>query len=189
MAGRTDSELIAALEAMCRLRPVESPPDADGLRMIWHRALTPAELVSWVDRHGRVLRQELMLFDDVLIWERGKRVHTAALKADLVARGVKPSDSAVIDAQVAIERVGRVTRGLSTYKGADPFITHLCQWLGPEHERLTLEHEKADPALSVRPTLDSRPAQKTPRATRVLAISLVALLVVATVALSLILWR
>jgi hypothetical protein len=70
MVERTELERIAAMESMYRFRAVESPPDAQGRRTIWHRGAKGAELVSDIDAEGRVVRHELTLFDDRLRWER-----------------------------------------------------------------------------------------------------------------------
>ncbi len=127
---RTDAELVAAIEAMYRIRAVESPPDAKGQRTIWHRASRNAELVSWVDADGRVVRQELMLFDDVLIWERGAELKTGAIVTG-TGRANKPSDSMTLDDSVVEERVARFGRGLGAYGGEDRFIAHARDLVKP----------------------------------------------------------
>ncbi len=129
--GRTDAELLAAIEAMYRIRAVESPPDAQGQRTIWHRASRNAELVSTVDAEGRVLRQELMLFDDVVIWERAGGLKTGVMLPTVGSRASKPSDSINLDEAVAGDRVSRMSRGLAAYAGDDRFITHVRELVKP----------------------------------------------------------
>jgi hypothetical protein len=55
---------------MFRVRAVESPANAEGVRTIWHRGPRGAELVTDIDATGRVLRQRLTILDDVLLWRR-----------------------------------------------------------------------------------------------------------------------
>ncbi len=138
--GRTDSELVAAIEAMYRIRAVESPPDDSGRRTIWHRASKNAELVTWVDAEGRVLRQELMLFDDIVIWERGAGVKTGTV-VEGNFRTQRPSDSMTLDDVVDQTRLTRMTRGLAAYGGADRFIAHVRELIKPP-ELLALGFEQ-----------------------------------------------
>lgn len=99
---RTPEELRAAVETMFRIRAVESPPSAQGLRTVWHRGAKNAELVSELDAHGRVARHELSLFGEVLVWERGRGFS-------------EPSP----------ERMARVVAVLQPYGGGDRIIGHL----------------------------------------------------------------
>ncbi len=128
---RTDSERRAAIELMYRIRAVESPPDELGQRTIWHRGSKGAELVSWVDADGRVFRQELMLFEDVLVWERGVGFKSGEVLMAGGNRVLKPSDAVSFDSSLKVERVARAARGLSEYSGADRFIEHIRELLKP----------------------------------------------------------
>lgn len=127
MSQRTDEERVSAVESMFRIRAVESPPDEQGVRTIWHRGLKGAELVSDVDASGRVTRQELLLFEDVLVWGDG------SLKTGenaLPTKRPRPSDGITWDEGAQQPRVDRVTRALKQYKGSDRFIQHVRDVLG-----------------------------------------------------------
>lgn len=127
MSQRTDEERVAAVESMFRIRAVESPPDEQGVRTIWHRGLKGAELVSDVDGSGRVTRQELLLFEDVLVWgEGGLKTGEHAVPA----KRPRPSDGIAWDDGAQQPRVDRVTRALKQYKGSDRFIQHVRDVLG-----------------------------------------------------------
>ena len=78
---RTEADLRSAIETMFRVRAVESPPDEQGARTIWHRGRKGADLLTWVDAFGRVTRQELYLFDDCLVWEKTSGVRTCEAAA------------------------------------------------------------------------------------------------------------
>jgi hypothetical protein len=47
---------------------------ADGLRRIWHRGENTTDVVSWVDREGRIMRQEFTFGGLVVRWERDRGV-------------------------------------------------------------------------------------------------------------------
>lgn len=130
---RTDEERVAAVESMFRIRAVESPPDEQGLRTIWHRGLKGAELVSEVDGSGRVIRQELSLFDDVVVWAEGT-LRTGQSTAPTGGKSPKPSQSLTWDPALTQERVDRIARALEKYRGADRFIQHVRDLLGVRDE-------------------------------------------------------
>lgn len=125
MVERSEADRIAAVESMYRSRAVESPPDASGRRTIWHRGAKGAELVSEVDEEGRVLRQELTLFDEQLTWERDKGFRGA----EVVREGgsaANPAAAVLEPAQGAptpmLEHAAGALRG---YRGEDKLIAHL----------------------------------------------------------------
>jgi len=191
--ARTDVELVSAIEAMYRIRAVESPPDAEGQRTIWHRASRNAELVTFVDAEGKVRRQELMLFDDLVIWERGVGLRTGAIMVS-PDRANKPSDSMTLDGVVDEERLGRVLRGLAAYGGSDRFIAHIREILKPaESAALGFEQQITRPSHQVLQALSegksASPAAVTvSKPTLPLAALLVGLVLVA-VALLMIFWK
>lgn len=129
MSSRSDEERVAAVESMFRIRAVESPPDPQGLRTIWHRGLKGAELVSEVDGSGRVTRQELSLFDEVVVWD-------GALKTGEVATSMspKPADTLSWDDDTRLDRLERLARALKKYRGSDRFILHVREVLGVADE-------------------------------------------------------
>ncbi|MFZ5440810.1 MAG: hypothetical protein ACOZQL_12440 [Myxococcota bacterium] len=107
---------------MFRIRAVESPPDDSGIRKVWHRGAKYAELVSEIDREGRVARHELSLFDDVLVWERGRGFQTGETLVDGSTRGAAKVS---FDLTTSPERIERVARALQPYAGRDRIIEHL----------------------------------------------------------------
>ncbi len=108
---------------MFRIRAVESPADAiTGLRKVWHRGARFAELVSEIDGAGHVARHEFSLFDDVVIWERGRGFLTGVTDAEGSTRGAA---KVAFDLTSDPERVNRVAAALGTYKGRDRIIEHL----------------------------------------------------------------
>ena len=102
---RTPQELQQAVDSMFRIRAVESPPDAQGCRRIWHRGTAGAELLTEVDETGRVISQELTLFEDRLRWDRERGFGGFPLEED--------------------PPLGRAAAALAGYAGADRFLKHL----------------------------------------------------------------
>ena len=193
---RTDGELVSAIEGMYRIRAVESPPDANGQRTIWHRASRDAELVTWVDAEGRVLRQELVLFDDLVLWERGGSMQTGVVVSS-TSRTYKPSDLMTLDASLNHDRLGRMVRGLAAYSGSDRFIAHIREVLRPaSSSALGFEPEITRPSHQVLQSLNQ--AKKGPAPAEVAvskpglpmtAMVLGLVLVLVAVALLMIFWK
>lgn len=107
---------------MFRIRAVESPADASGLKKVWHRGARHAELVSEIDVSGRVARHEFSLFDDVLVWERGRGFVTGTAQVEGSTRGAA---NVAFDLTTDPDRLQRVTAALTPYRGRDRIIHHL----------------------------------------------------------------
>ena len=129
---RTEAELQTAIETMFRVRAVESPPDEQGARTIWHRGQKGADLVTWVDAFGRVTRQELYLFDDCLIWEKTSGVRTGEAQQGEGSKASPSPDTIAFDQDMDDGRIVRARRALGPYGGADKFILHARQLVGGE---------------------------------------------------------
>lgn len=121
-AERTPDELRAAVDSMFRIRAVESPPSDQGLRTVWHRGARNAELVSEIDTQGRVARHEFSLFDEVVVWERGRGFVTGQTLAEGSTRGAAKVG---FDHAVNTTRISRVLVALQKYEGPDRIIGHL----------------------------------------------------------------
>lgn len=121
-AARSPEELRAAVDSMFRIRAVESPPDDQGLRKVWHRGALHAELVSEIDLAGEVARHEFTLFDDVVVWERGKGFSTGESEGESSTRG---SATVHYDTTNDPARMSRVASALTPYAGRDRIIQHL----------------------------------------------------------------
>ncbi|MCU0701344.1 MAG: hypothetical protein MUC96_32955 [Myxococcaceae bacterium] len=141
MVERTNEDRQAAIDALYRVRAVESPPADSGVRTVWHRGRRGAELVSDLDAEGRVTRQELWLHDEVVVWVAGVfRTGTGPRPKDS-----PPEQSVTWDPAPAKERLERVAQALRTYRGTDRLIGHVRDVLGvsdsvpPPVERPTTE--------------------------------------------------
>jgi hypothetical protein len=178
---------------MFRVRAVESPANAEGVRTIWHRGPRGAELITDIDATGRVLRQRLTILDDVLLWRRDQGLSTtlgpsaagaaatpvaefgaraAAAGADSRAMGAG-SVNAPIELPLDGERLTRAAASLGFYTGQDRFLAHL-------RDQVLAVHPPSLPGAS------RAPARVPPRGTRagwVIALGL--LLALASLALAL----
>lgn len=110
MGEHSPQELKAAVDAMFRIRAVESPADANGVRTIWHRGMRGAELVTEIDPMGKVKAQQFTLLDDQLRWERGPGFTLTVPK----------------------DRLERLSRAIAGYRGHDRFLIHLRDHLSSE---------------------------------------------------------
>ncbi|MDX2014479.1 MAG: hypothetical protein SFW67_30050 [Myxococcaceae bacterium] len=146
MVERTNEDRQAAIDALYRVRAVESPPADSGVRTVWHRGRRGAELVSDLDSEGRVTRQELWLHDEVVVWVAG---------VFRTGTGEKASEQGVSwDPAPAKERLERVAQALRKYRGSDRLIGHVRDVLG-------VSDGPAAPAAAVRPTKQPGPERRT----------------------------
>ena len=113
----TPEEIRSAVNAMFRTRAVESPRNAAGLRTVWHRVPPFTELVSELDDTGRVARHQFCLFDDMVVWERGKGFQTG------------PTEQGVQEVDPEPERIVRLRSVFQSYAGRDRIIHHLRELL------------------------------------------------------------
>ena len=147
---------------MFRIRAVESPPDASGLRKVWHRGARDAELVSEIDETGRVARHEFSLFDDVVVWERGRGFVTGHSQAEGARGG---GDKVAFDLTTDPERMSRASAALKPYVGRDRIIQHLRELVVTTQEgqqplrdlgAVTGSSMPAVPALTIEPPAPPR---------------------------------
>lgn len=125
--ARSPQTLKAAVESMFRIRVTESPPDAQGLRTVWHRGTKGAELVSWVDEQGRMVRQDFFLFEDVFLWERGGKMRTATSRKATDLSMQPSSEDVVVDTEPEArkQRFERAEAAIGDYVGDDKYLSHL----------------------------------------------------------------
>lgn len=138
---------------MFRIRAVESPPDPSGLKKVWHRGARHAELVSEIDLTGRVARHEFSLFDDVLVWERGRGFVTGATQVEGSTRGAA---KVAFDLTADPERMQRVSAALAPYQGRDRIIHHLRELVVNQKEG-TQPVEDLGAVTGSNPTLAAQP--------------------------------
>jgi hypothetical protein len=111
-----------AVQALYRVHAVEKPPGVDGTREVWHRASKGSELLSTVDASGRLEDQELVLFKEVLRWQRGRGTKTGKLISD---RDVSSHANVAWDDLPSPVRLNRATKALASYTGNDAYLVHL----------------------------------------------------------------
>lgn len=114
---------MSAVEAMFRMRAVESPPDASGVRRIWHRGRRGAELVTLVDAQGQIVQHDLTLFDDVVRWDRDRGFRHSRVEPGSIDG---PADRF---GQAGDELLARFRDAVENYSGTDRFIQHLRELL------------------------------------------------------------
>ncbi len=124
MVERTDEERLGAIDSMFRIRGVESPPDERGARTIWHRGVRGAELVTDVDAQGLVTRQELVLFDDLIVWTSTAPLRTGQVVEGQGSKAARPSDGVTFDLEASAALLARVARPLRRYSGDDRYLQH-----------------------------------------------------------------
>ena len=173
---RTTAELQSAIETMFRVRAVESPPDEQGARTIWHRGQKGADLVTWVDAFGRVTRQELYLFDDCLIWEKTSGVRTGESQEREGSKANPSPGTISFDPDTNELRIVRARKALGPYSGADKFILHARQLVGGEEapqDQVTRTAEAVNEELEARQLLEkNRVALAASRRLRMIAVVL-----------------
>jgi hypothetical protein len=149
MSEPSSERLKAAVLALYEARPVEGPPGDDGQRSVWHLSAQGAELLSFVDREGRVQRQELTLLGEHCVWMSGVGLRTGRVEQDGAAR----AETSVVhpDAQPVPARMLRAALALETYQGEDRYILHIQRVLALARQGLVLAGEKGTAPAPVAP--------------------------------------
>src|SRR5687767_6006444 len=93
--------LVEAVNSLARIRAVESEPDAEGLRTVWHQGAKGADLVSWVDVKGHVTRQDFTLIDDHFTWTSAKGLLTGWVEDDTGSKAMKGAAAVFLDPKIA----------------------------------------------------------------------------------------
>ena len=122
--------LAAAVNALYRVRAVEKPPDADGLREVWHHCAQDADLISLVDAEGRVVRQELTLLEDYLRWTSKDGLATGASGRARGSKALKAGEAIVLDRVLNPSRVLRAQSALAGYPGDDLYLKNVRHVIG-----------------------------------------------------------
>lgn len=158
----------SAVQALYQARPVEGPPGDGGQRSVWHLSPQGAELLSFVDLEGRVLRQELTLLGEHCVWTSGVGLRTGRVEQDGAAR----AEASVVhpDAQPIPARLLRAALALEDYQGEDRYILHIQRVLALARQGFVLAGGASVaptpatpmPATSMPPTQD--PASAAPPA-------------------------
>lgn len=91
-----------------------------GNRTIRHTA-QGVSLTSRVDRQGRLLRQELLLDTEVLVWQHGTRIRTG------ICTNGNVGENTQYDASPSRTRLERARLASQAYKGQDKYIGHLAR--------------------------------------------------------------
>lgn len=125
MPAPTEEALSRAVNALYRIRAVEQPPDADGLRSVWHQCAAGADLLSFVDEKGRVVRQELTLVTDHFRWTSQHGLITGEAGSGPRSSANAASDEVSFDPKISEDRVRRAAQALGTYKGEDRYLRNM----------------------------------------------------------------
>jgi hypothetical protein len=174
MRTRSDREVQQAVQSLFRIRAATQPPDAEGNRTVWHQGEKGVDLFSIVDPGGHIVRQELTLFEDHLLWSRQHGVRTGQLGEEQGSRGYKASPEVRFDSEPSGVRLERASRALDSYTGQDPYILHLQQVIAAAlrgqqvKERRAVTNPRIPTLPAVPPPLPDPP--RAPHRTRLLAV-------------------
>lgn len=112
----------AAVCSLFRIRAFEEAADAAGLRRVWHRGESGADLLTWVSPDGKVARQELTLLNDHFVWTPNG-LRTARLEAGEGLEG--EAASVCFDKPLSCQRAFAALAALRGYSGEDKYILHI----------------------------------------------------------------
>ncbi|MFL5354760.1 hypothetical protein [Archangium sp.] len=163
MSEPSSERLKAAVLALYEARPVEGPPGDDGQRSVWHLSPQGAELLSFVDREGRVQRQELTLLGEHCVWTSGVGLRTGRVEQDGAAR----TETSVVhpDAEPVPARMLRAALALEAYQGEDRYIIHIQRVLALARQGLVLAGGAAPARVATAPSAATPPAPAVPQST------------------------
>ncbi len=121
----SDAELKRAIGSLVRVSAHDAKPNEKGERLILHRGDGNAELFSQVQADGKLIKQQLVLFGDVILWQHGVPVRTGAEGGGVTAApGFAGAD---LDGKLDRDRLGRLRVAVDGYRGSDHYIAHLVR--------------------------------------------------------------
>jgi hypothetical protein len=123
-AARSPSEVNSAIQSLFRVSGTELKTDASGLRPVWHHGATGAELMSYVDPKGHLVRQEFTLFDEHFLWTSDRGLRTGVVGEEY-GTAVKGTPEVTFDREPLADRIERANEALGAYSGEDRYILHL----------------------------------------------------------------
>jgi hypothetical protein len=163
MSEPSSERLKTAILALYEARPVEGPPGDDGQRSVWHLSPQGAELLSFVDREGRVQRQELTLLGEHCVWTSGVGLRTGRVEQDGAARA--ETSTVHPDAEPVPARMLRAALALEAYQGEDRYILHIQRVLALARQGLVLAGGGVPAPVAPAPPAAPPPAPAAPLST------------------------
>ena len=159
MSDHRASARRAAISGLRRIRAVESAPDEDGIRTVWHQGQKGAELVSWVRADGRLMRQELILLADHFQWSGDVGLRSGEVSQAPGSKAGPASGNVAADAQLRPDRIFRAVDALSAWDGDDRYVLHIKRVLELTADGL----ESTGESTVTRAALPPADAQEAPR--------------------------
>jgi hypothetical protein len=116
---------FAALGKTLRRVRLGERPTEEGGKKVWHQGDKGVEVVSFVDAQGRVLRQEVHVGKEVVIWKAGKPVTTGEVPGEGRDANVSRSDLIVPHAEISKSAVFNALALLNGAGGDDKYLGHV----------------------------------------------------------------
>jgi len=154
----------AAIQSINRIRVAEHK-GPDGTRHVWHQG-DEVDLISHVDAEGRLIHQELTLFEDHFVWVPGQGLKTGTVNKKEGSAAAHSSELVRLDAEVSRERLATAHEALKAYTGQDNYVLHMrhvvSQLLGgtQEHASVVITLTRDVPRREV--PVPNRPASRLP---------------------------
>jgi hypothetical protein len=114
------SPAAAASPIQTLKRQADEETDDHGHRVIRHVGLG-AYLTSRVDQKGRLLRQELLLGQDFVVWQHGTRIRTG------ICLDPEQPHAATYDLNPSRTRMEKARLAVQSYTGKDKYVRHLAR--------------------------------------------------------------
>lgn len=118
-----NSKAAEAVKSINRIRVAERK-DPDGTRHVWHQG-DDVDLISLVDREGKLQRQELTLFEDYFVWVVNQGLRTGTVNKLEGSAAAHSSELVKLDASISRERIAGASQALGAYSGADKYVLHI----------------------------------------------------------------
>jgi hypothetical protein len=124
----TSKKTEAAIQSLSRVRVAETC-DADGLRRVWHQG-EDVDLLSWVDKDGKLLRQELTLFGDHFQWTSVHGMRTGRVNDADGSAAAHSAELISLDTTISEDRLSTAKQALDRYDGDDKYVLHVKHVVG-----------------------------------------------------------
>ena len=142
--------------------------DDTGVRTIWHQGHLRTEMLSWENRGGSIIRQELSFFGMLVECREGKPVRTGKIPLDesLTGGGARPSSALIkMDAAPIHRTLDYASHLLKHAPARDYYAQHLLKHVNETLNRLGFDEGRTVvsslDSYSKRADADAKTTQKT----------------------------
>jgi hypothetical protein len=143
--------------------------DGEGIRTVWHQGRMHTELLSWENRAGLIVKQELSFLGVVVEYRQGKPIRTGTVQDDDLQTGGggrSASSLVTMDATPAHQSLDDASHLLKHVPGRDYYAQHLLKHVNDGLNNLDLDEARTVVSSLEQYSKNARPEPKTAQSVR-----------------------